>query len=292
MPRQTKRKTNRGGRYSQRSCAVGKRRTRGTCYSPPNLKKLRALWNKRHPESNIKTEEPSEIWQHLKARLGSACKTEACWLRQNFAKEGLPPEVTMYTFAPAQPKSWTKKPSTWLSSDEITAVMRQAEHAYPEFRFVGPSPIDFAHRLDGGKCVWEDLCKLNLRDSHAAGVEKIGFIFNTDPHYKGGEHWVSMYLRIPEGEINYMDSYGMPPPDEISTLIGSLSNQLKNINVEPKHNIVRFQHQRGESECGMYCLHFILSQLQGVKTIQDFLSKRVPDNDMRDLRDVYFNKKV
>ena len=36
-----------------------------------------------------------------------------------------------------------KNPQEWLSSDEITDVMKQYEDKYDNFVFLGPSPIDF-----------------------------------------------------------------------------------------------------------------------------------------------------
>ena len=39
------------------------------------------------------------------------------------------------------------------------------------------------------------------------------FIYNLEPHYMSGSHWVTTYVR--DGVINYFDSFGMPPFQEI-----------------------------------------------------------------------------
>ena len=38
------------------------------------------------------------------------------------------------------------------------------------------------------------------------------FIYSLEPYYISGSHWVSTYVR---GVINYFDSFGMPPFQEI-----------------------------------------------------------------------------
>ena len=39
------------------------------------------------------------------------------------------------------------------------------ENKYPNFQFIGPSPIDYDTRVDdSNKCVWNELCRFNLLD--------------------------------------------------------------------------------------------------------------------------------
>ena len=44
--------------------------------------------------------------------------------------------------------------------------MYQYELAYPNFSFIGPTPIDFDKENvnEKGKCVWEELCNFSLSD--------------------------------------------------------------------------------------------------------------------------------
>ena len=47
------------------------------------------------------------------------------------------------------------------------------------------------------------------------------FIYNLEPSYMGGSHWVATYVKNGDREanskpiINYFDSFGMPPFQEI-----------------------------------------------------------------------------
>ena len=51
------------------------------------------------------------------------------------------------------------------------------------------------------------------------------------------------------------------------------------------------RHQYSESECGMYCLFFIIQMLQNVP-FSFFQDNKVEDRLMRELRKVYFNQNI
>ena len=96
-------------------------------------------------------------------------------------------------------------------------VMEQYERAYPKFRFVGPSPIDFDKKLAFDQCVWNDLCNMDVAQLIQNNTEVVGMIFNLDPHNKDGSHWVSMYFNVPRGELYYFDSGGREDSEARST---------------------------------------------------------------------------
>ena len=45
---------------------------------------------------------------------------------------------------PPMPEEWKSDPDKWLDSNNIRDVMKQYEQAHPDFKFLGPYPIDFA----------------------------------------------------------------------------------------------------------------------------------------------------
>jgi len=158
-----------------------------TCYSDEDLHKLRDIWNARHPDKPIQTNDSKEIWQTIKKHYQTTCNKESCWIKQMVKNSKLEKEL-MESFAPESPDDWKKNPNEWLSSIDILQVMSQYEKKYKCFDFMGPSPIDYdTHKLYG-ECVWEELCHFNLADQIKNGKTKIGIVFNTDPHYKGGSH--------------------------------------------------------------------------------------------------------
>jgi len=165
-----------------------------SCYSDDALLKMKSLWNARHPDVLIESDNPKQIWTALKDNMKNVCDIETCWLRQKFISHKLDKELVSYTFAPDAPNSWKKNPTEWLTSVDIEKVMKQFENRYKCFDFIGPSPIDFDKHMLYGECVWEELCKFNLKSLIKKGKSKIGIIFNLDPHYLEGSHWVSMFI--------------------------------------------------------------------------------------------------
>jgi hypothetical protein len=266
------------------------RENKGTCFADKSLLKIRDHWNMRHPDGKINSNNPKEIWRSLKNYMGDTCNRESCWLRQNFLKNNLNKELTEYTFAPSPPKLWKKKPNEWLSSIEILQVMKQYEKKNNDFEFIGPSPIDYDKHISHGECVWEELCKFNLANYIKRGITKVGVVFNTDPHDKEGSHWVALFINIKRREIYYFDSYG----ERISKFINRFAKnkiikQGRKLNMEFEFFKNKKRHQYRASECGMYCLYFIIKMIEDKIHFKDFANNKIDDSKVFKLRREYFN---
>ena len=194
---------------------------------------------------------------------------------------------------PPQPASWKEDPDKWLDSNNIRDVMTQYEEAFPSFKFLGPYPIDFAAAADSTatspgtdtkNCLIPEMCQLDLDEAELKGKEHIGIVYNLDPHYKSGSHWVANYINIPKKTCYYFDSYGMKPPKQIYKFMQWLSIQEPDIQLG--WNGRRFQFQN--SECGMYCLYFIDRMIAGEDFLK-FCRRAPPDSFMLDLRDNFFS---
>lgn len=286
LSNQKKTKRNQRSGYKKVNCSPNPDKKNFTCYSDNSLIKMKKLWNARHPRNKITSNKSKEIWHQLRENMSSSCDRESCWLRSKFMEGKLDSELLNYTFAPKSPKIW--KTDEWLSSLDIEAVMKQYEKYYKCFEFLGPSPIDFDHHKLYGECVWEELCKINISDMIKRHKNKIGIILNTDPHYKDGEHWISLFINIKEKYIIYFDSNGNPPPKEVKELITKITNQGKQIGIDFDVLINKLEHQKTESECGMYCLYFIIQMLKD-KDKDYFLKNKIPDEEVFKLRKKYFN---
>ena len=266
-----------------------------TCYTPEALIKMKNLWNARHPDDKITSSDANKIWSELRNRFAGVCDTEKCWLRQSFVSNKLDHDIMNYTFAPDAPRSWKKNPNEWLTSSDITAVMKHFEKQYSQFAFIGPSPIDFDKQLMYGDCVWEELCKFSVKRMIKRRKRKIGIVFNTDPHTEDGEHWISMYidLSMKDPYIFYFDSNGDTAMPEIITLADRIIEQGKKIgmNISFYENHPK-EHQLGDSECGMYSLYMIIELLTGKKKYEYFINERVPDKDVERFRNIYFNRQI
>ena len=265
-----------------------------TCYSTSSLEQFKLLWNTRHGDDIITTNEPHKIWNALRQRLSRVCDTEQCWMRQKFVLGKLDYDTVNYTFAPDAPKTWLNNPTEWLSNADIIDVMKHYEYYFSNFAFIGPTPIDFDKQVIGDKCVWDELCNFSLTKMIKKHKNKIGIIFNTDPHTKNGEHWVSMFIDMtakPKPYIFYFDSAGDPIKKEIEIFSNRIVEQAKNqgisLSVIQNHPKI---HQKGETECGIYSLYLIIELLTGRKDYKFFLNNSITDKTMEKFRHIYFNQ--
>lgn len=261
-----------------------------SCYTNKQILNLRDHWNARHPDAKIKTNSPKEIHDQLSIYLKDICNNEACWLQQKTVFGKLEHDLKD-SFAPEWPDEWKKNPNEWLSSVDIMKVMKQYEKAYKCFDFIGPTPINFDTKKLYGECVWEELCKFNLKNIMDRGINKIGIIFNTDPDYKSGQHWISMFINIKKHTIFFFDSTGTPPPKEVKKLISRIVKQGKHLK-SPIHFNVDYnkkEHQNGNTECGVYSLFFIIHMLEDKITETYLKTHELNDKYMEKFRRIYFN---
>jgi hypothetical protein len=265
------------------SCSPKKELT-FTCFTKEELIELKDAWNKMNTDK-INSTDYYEIWNSLKQKLSNKCNNESCWVKQNNTNIKL-----IESFSPAHPKDWLKNPNEWLSNIDIMNVLNQYEKVYPCFEFLGPSPIDYDYKLSVNECVWDDLCKYQLKKSIAKNKKKIGVVFNLDTHEKGGSHWVSLFINIPKKFIFYFDSAGEPIPKQLKKFVKNVQQQGKKENILFKFDQNHpFQHQQTTSECGVYCLYFISNMLEDKLTTEYLKTKRLPDKLMKKHRKIYFN---
>ena len=99
------------------------------------------------------------------------------------------------------------------------------------------------------------------------------FIYNLEPSYMNGSHWVATFVK--NGIVNYFDSFGMPPFQELvdhakkkKLILLHQNNQIQNINT---------------TTCGYFCLYF-LNEMNKGKSYYDLLK-------VFDVHDTLKNKK-
>ena len=218
-----------------------------------------------------------------------AARDDACVL-DSLSKRGVvgAKQLARERLVPAAPASWRTKPSTWLTTPEFGQVMRQYEAAFAEFEFLGATPIDFDKPI-GSSCVWPRICRFTIAKAVSNGKTKIGFVFNEDDHTGEGSHWICAFLDIPRGVFYYIDSVANDMPKEIATLARRLGSEYKRLygRALTVHES-KIPHQRGDNQCGMYCLFFIITLLTETATYKELTGKRIPDLAMADLRKVLF----
>lgn len=272
-------------------CAPTKKFENGSCIPLNVLVDMAKAYNEDNSNNQIKlsatheTVNPIKYKRYLikqfKNKLNK-CENQQCWTKQPFMKrlnENVQHDLKKETFRPKGPGG----KFTWLNTNNIDQVMEQYESKYPEFKFLGAVPIDF------DKLPAYGIKDLNFKKLVNDGKTKLGFIFNTDPHYKSGQHWISMFADLNKGTCYFFDSYGLPPEEEVRKLMRRIANFVKSTGKEPIMDHNKMQHQRLSSECGIYSIAFILRMLKGDE-FETINTVRVPDKEINECRQVYFSK--
>lgn len=299
-------------RLRKTNCHPGTRKKKildYSCFTKESILILKDAFNRHHPEKQIVTNNPTEIWAHLHQKIPE-CDRESCWL-QKIPNRYLQDKLKKDLFSPVKPAEWKAKPNAWLSNFDIDVVIQQYEEANRDFLFLGPTPIDF-DEVKNGKCIWEELCRINIVKEYRRGKRKFGVIFNLDTSDGPGTHWVSLFMDIkdPTPFLFYFNSTAEETPIEVKDLMERLESQFKLIKPLKSRNLrvlenTKMQHQKSNTECGMYSLFFIISCLTRKTDPNDmndskkmsvdelvalFAGKtRIPDALVEKYRGIYFN---
>ena len=291
-----------------------------SCMGKMELRKILKAWNTSYPDETIMVQKDNglvksddKLWEELRNKIDKHISKltdegEHEWWEQDFVKNTLGlgnlQAIQDSIYAPEAPESWKEEPNTWLNTLDIEDVLNQYEKMYPEFKSFGASPIDFDLVGSDGSCQVNPLCKISInklmKGEGCGGKEKkyIGVVFNLDKHYESGSHWIALFVNIPKGEINFWDSYGYNPPEEVNKLMEKIEKQLASSelfkglshgtnNKKVKIQINNKRHQYKNSECGVYSLHFIIKQLEG-DSYQKVCENKISDDEMNNYRQMFF----
>jgi len=276
---------------TQSNVNVIKSATSESCFTIEALRKIADKWNTTHPDMSIEYNDMTTgkyLWSAINNVMKAQCNNEVCWIKQDFIKNSSLYNQLLKNFKPIMPDVWKEKPTEWLDTYNIQNVMTQYEKKFPNYEFIGPVPMDFDKKVEFGQCVVDELCKINLRKLLDNGKNNIGIVFNLDDHDQGGSHWVALHCSINDGAIYYWDSYAMKPDKEVVILMKRLKTQGAQIGHNLKIRINNQRHQYKTSECGMYCIYFLTSLLEG-KTFNNIIKNIVDDDTMNSKRLQFFN---
>lgn len=270
-------------------CVANKKVVKNSCMTIEALLKIRDEYNKDHPESKIIASKPVLIWHELKMKLD--CNDERCWVNE-IDNKTLRTQIKNQLFAPQHPPEWTKNKNEWLSNKDIDAVMKQYEDKDKTFEYLATTPVDYDYIVDKSTntCYEEILCKFDLKSSIASGKYKYAAVFNLDKHDESGSHWISLFINTQLGIIMFFDSANGSIPAEVAEFIKNVKQQGLENGIQFKFLRNEKQHQRGNTECGVYSIHFIIEMLNNAnRAIELFLNGYIPDNKIEKYRKIYFN---
>lgn len=272
------------------------------CLSGEVIQKIKKSYNANNPRNKIKYKNTTKIIERLKEEKPQ-CESDVCWLSE-IKDVSSRKKILKKFYAPKQPKEWRHNPDEWLSNWDILEVISQYEEKYKNFKFMGPTPIDFDSKdiYNDNNCVWNELCNINMKELINNGKEKLGIIFNLAKQGEAGTHWVSLFVDVNRKYILYFDSNGEDCPKEIEKLIKKIKDQLKDLNKNMKVIYNSLEHQKSNTECGMYSLYFIITLVTEEinekkikitdKLLSHFTKNRIPDQLVFKYRGIYYNKNL
>lgn len=242
-----------------------------------------------------------EIHNHINKLYN--CKSEKCWIHSISFIENIPSdliEIIKTHYKPPKPKSWNENINTWLTNEDINNVLHQYNDKYNKHFYLGTTPIDFHLKDNNNKCVlaskfsniYDNICKLDISNMDKK-IDSLSIVFNTDDHTEPGTHWICLYVDIKGINIKnkpciyFFDSTGNKPPKEVQGLINNFIKQgtSNNNNIDYYYNDIK--HQNGTTECGVYCIHFIIYMLKG-GDFESYINNDISDEFMEKFRHIYF----
>jgi len=220
---------------------------------------------------SISGQNKRQLWESIYSRLKYVCPSETCWANLSFIELipdiKLQDKIKLFTFKPRLAKF-----NGWLSTLDINGVMRQMEKKHSDFKFLGALPSDFYRYT-------------NINYNQVKNTHRVAAVLNLDRHGEMGSHWVALYIDNSSKTIEYFDSTGETPNRYIQHFINNLKRHLPNYNYFQNTKV----HQRGNNECGVYSIYYILQRLRRT-SYQTITQMHLPDHKMTEYRKKLFRK--
>ncbi len=270
-------------------CAVDIKYNDLSCYDINKLILLVKYINKSDSKEKIKfpknfiekynkdpVNEKKKLRNKIEKLLENECgKDERCWIVHPLFdkfKDDMT-KLRHEVFKPERPKG-----SDWLSNFDIGAVFNQYERKYNNFHgFV----YNYHNFISKG---YE---YPNFEKLEKEGKTKLGYIYNT------GAHWIAIYIDLVKGLIINFDSVGSYPVGDVPELLEKAKKYIIKKGIEPELIINEENFQKGNDECGMYSIIFVIKMLEDTNynDYTKWLRKvKGGDNDegINKLRDYFF----
>lgn len=271
-------------------CAPSRTGREGTtCFNADELEVLAHAWNDTPagrqrpidiPDPLTVTDEDrkSRLHAELLSRFQPFCNSaEYCWLDNkelNASLKQISPGLHRLIHASILKPKGTPGKNDWLSTTEIDNVMIQYEELFPDFKYLGCFPSDYFL-----------IHPEALPVSDISASKRSAIVYNLDSARQPGSHWVAIYFHKNGSDgkltIEYFDATGRGPNKNLKTFLALpyFANARYAENA--------FPHQKGDNECGVYSLYFILERLMG-RSFEDMSRKRIPDTAMNRFRTFLF----
>jgi hypothetical protein len=209
-------------------------------------------------------------WTGAISKMATDAKTKE--LIKMIEKEELRPEM---------PIEWYKNDREWLSNYDIEDVMLQYDKGVQyKYAFLGVYPIDFSEEDKFGRCLYSQICSIDIKKYINKRIKHLGLITNLDKHNQGGSHWTSTFIIIdPKNKCygaHYYDSNANSIPAYVRKFINNIKERLLIIYPNNKFRITynTIKHQRKNTECGMFSM---THQIRWLNSILKYKTLNLPN---------------
>lgn len=253
---------------------VDAKQTGGLCFSKPVAKKT------------------TEVLGHAEqAKAKTGCNSQHCLIdfleKEGHIDGGVAAAEKENNLKPVGPANTT----AWLNNHNINKTLVQWKNTFPDFRPVETAMMNFSEYPSA-------LGRFDPVQEYQRGGRTFACVLNTDHHPGRGKHWVCMFgdMRGGAWTVEYFNSSGRPPPTRFVTWQVRQRNRLTALQQKTSQQgqgsvedvVVNSRaHQMENSECGVYCLFYIWSRLNGIP-FTNFQKERIPDKIMEDFRPKLF----
>jgi hypothetical protein len=260
-------------------------------FSKESLIHLINTWNKHKPDKIIykKTDSISKLSNLLNEKIKPVCddKQYWCWpgtiskITNDAKTKDIIKMIEKEELRPEMPIEWYTNSKEWLSNYDIEDVMLQYDKS-PEnkYAFLGVYPIDFSEEDKFGRCLYSQICSLDIKKYINRKIKHLGLITNLDKHNQSGSHWTSTFIIIdPKNKCygaHYYDSNAISIPAYVKKFINNIKQRLLIIYPNNKFNITfnTMRHQQKNTECGMFSM---THQIRWLNSILKHKKLNLPD---------------
>ena len=262
------------------NCAIGKKNCENnkcSCFSLEDVVEFVKLYNKHVSKSTLSCEDcipikkTHNLFYYLDRLKEKVCADQCpdVTFIDKFVESGIMDSKTADQMKEVRFKPLGPLTRHWLSNIDIDNVLEQYQNYHTDFLYIDTTPIDFdPHTIFK---IYKDSYEKDL------GIRKIATVYNTDPSHKPGKHWIASFVDIKKKTIFFYDSVGSPPPRNVRRLLSNINNKL----FRKKNKILwnDMNHQKKNSECGVFCLYFITTILDNQVNFQDFCTNPLLTDD-------------
>lgn len=260
-------------------CAPGREKYEG-CLLESELRMIAEAYIELYPKSDLDISKP--LFSQLERLLSDKCKDSRdsrdskCWIESDPLIRVLLESKLEYILSDIVYKPCIHEDRyAWLSTTDINMIMMQYMQANVSFGYLGTFPSDVL-----------DLISMDELLETYRDFTKKGMILNLDPHTKGGIHWVAVYIDSKDETIEYFDSLDEYPTPAIKGVLRYLKGHDLFKGYKLYNTSVKFQLKN--SECGVYCIYYILNRVLN-RSFNDIQSDVIRDDEMNEYRDILYD---